>query len=460
MKITPAQSSCQTLCEEMYNLFKMKRGRWLSKLLLAAALLFSGCTSSGNSGDEETYAARVLPDLYSEYVYLEDADTGQVLIDTRSEEQMYPASMTKLMTGIVAIEHISDLSETYTITNEIMSGLIEASANRAGFLAGDSPTLEDLLYGTLLPSGAECARALAFYVSGSEEAFVDLMNEKAQELGMTGTHFVNTTGLHDDDHYSTCRDMAILMNYCMQNEEMIKILSTEYHTSVAVKHYPNGLGMENGVLQYINQTDPKYQNFDIPGFVCGKSGYTLEGLYTLASYATESNMNLILVDCHGYKEQHYPASIADAASIYNWFAEHYSRQTVYSQGDELTTVRVRDSSVSTLKVTCSETVTMDLPNDDNLHVVLDFPDTVEAGTKKGDPIGTLKIYDYDQLVYSQDYYAEEDCPQSFMGTVRTVLYEHAAWISLIGLGLIVLILALGNYHPKKKKKRIHSTDKK
>jgi len=417
------------------------------KAALAGMLLISGCRAGGKEeSGASAFAARELPSVLSEYIYLEDSDTGQVLWDARSTEQMYPASMTKLMTGIVAIEHIPDLSQKYMITDDIMAGLIEAQANRAGFLAGDEPTLEDLLYGTLLPSGAECARALAFYVSGSEEAFVDLMNQKAQELGMTGTHFVNTTGLHDDSHYSTCRDMAILMKYCMQNEEMVTVLSTLTHTSVPVKHYRKGLGMTNGVLQYINQENPLYQNFDIPGFLCGKSGYTLEGLYTLASSAEESGMSLILVDCHGYKEAHYPASIADAAAIYNWFREHYSRQTALTAGQQLGEVRVRGSSTRTLTVHAPETVTMDLPSDGNLHLVVNLPDTVNAGTAEGDVIGTVSLYDYDQLAYTADLHAEADCPRTLQGTLRTFAYElfvlHGRYVSAAGLLIIALIAGL------------------
>ena len=384
---------------------------------------------------------------------MEDADTGQVLVDIKGEEPMYPASITKMMTAVLAIEYSTDLSEVWPITDEIMEGLIEASANRAGYVSGDEPTVEDLLYGTLLPSGAECARALAFYVSGSEEAFVQLMNQKAQSLGMTDTNFTNCTGLHDDNLYSTCKDMAILMNYCMQNQEMVKVMSTLTYTSTPVKTYKNGLGMQNGVLQYINQTDSVYQNFDIPGFVCGKSGYTLEGLYTLASYATKGDMNFVLVNGHGYLEPHYPASIADAATLYNWFGEHYAKQTVLTAGDNVASVRVRNSSVNSIELTAPETVTMDLPNDDNLHIVYDVPDYVTASIKAGDTIGVIKVYDYDQLVYTANLTSSVSCPVTAHGTAMTFLYEHALWMSLTGLALITLILFLGNYRRLFSRKR-------
>lgn len=436
----------------------MKLTRQISNLFLTAALLFSGCISrtSDNSQDAESFAARQLPELYSEFVYLEDADTGQILLDINSEASVYPASITKMMTALLAVENSTDLSEVWPITDEIMAGLIEASANRAGFTTGDEPTVEDLLYGTLLPSGAECARALAFYVSGSEEEFVNLMNQKAQMLGMTNTHFANCSGLHDDSLYSTCRDMAILMSYCMKNQEMVRIMTALTYTSSPVKTYPQGLDMQNGVLQYINQTDTKYQNFDIPGFVCGKSGYTLEALYTLASSASEGGMNLVLVNCHGYREAHYPASIADAASLYNWFGEHYAKQTVLTAGDLAAEVRVRNSSVSSLKLIFPETVTGDFPNDENLHVVIQTPEYVNAAVTKGDIIGTVSVYDYDQLVYTVSLTSDVSCPVTSWGKITTFIYEHALWISVTGLSLIVLIIFLGNYQKlfrKRKKKR-------
>ena len=223
---------------------------WISVFLL------SGCTREipkAPQADPSTYKPMESLPLLCDYVYLINPDTGQTLIDRGSEEQMYPASLTKVMTSIIAIEEIPDPANiTIEFTQEMLDGLIAASANRAGFLPGDKPTALDHIYGDLLPSGADCSRALAFYIAGSEEAFVDLMNQKAEELGMNNTRFMNTSGLHDDDHYTTCRDMMTLYLYCMQNKTFMDILKTQVHISVPVDHFPNGLGMTNFVLMYIN----------------------------------------------------------------------------------------------------------------------------------------------------------------------------------------------------------------
>ncbi|MBQ1439798.1 MAG: D-alanyl-D-alanine carboxypeptidase, partial [Solobacterium sp.] len=381
-------------------------------------------------------------DLHCDYVYLIDPDTGQTLIDRRSEEQMYPASLTKVMTSIIAIEEIPDPENvTIEFTQEMLNGLIAANANRAGFLPGDEPTALDHIYGDLLPSGADCSRALAFYIAGDEEAFVELMNEKAAELGMHDTHFVNTSGLHDDDHYTTCRDMMTLYLYCMKNETFMDILKTQVHTSVPVLHFPDGLGMTNFVLMYINQADPQYQNYEIPGFIAGKSGYTIEGQYTLVSNAEINGMNLVMVNGHGYVEPHYPASIEDSATVYNWYREHFARQTPVEEGQVFGTVRVINAFGGVSEAVAAESFTSDLPSDENLHLYVDLPETVNAPLQAGDKVGTVSIYSYDQLVKTIDLVVNENRSANLFRKIQSGLYNYTNGRLWLGVILIVLILA-------------------
>src|SRR5699024_9607630 len=135
---------------------------------------------------------------------------GQTVEEKDEDVQIYPASMTKMMTAIVAIENLSDLNQTITLSQELFAPLYEEGASMAGFAPGDQVTAMDLLYGVILPSGAECCLGLAEQIAGSESAFADMMNAKAQELGMTATHFVTSTGLHDPEHYTTVRDLTKL----------------------------------------------------------------------------------------------------------------------------------------------------------------------------------------------------------------------------------------------------------
>ena len=148
-------------------------------------------------------------ELYSENALLIDLESNTVLVQKNADASIYPASMTKVMTVLVAAEHIENWDETFTMTQSIIDPLFLADASMAGFVHGEAVSMTELLYGAVLPSGAEATEALAIVTAGSEEAFAALMNEKAQALGLKDTHFVDASGLHDENHYTTLSDMAV-----------------------------------------------------------------------------------------------------------------------------------------------------------------------------------------------------------------------------------------------------------
>ena len=182
-------------------------------------------SETGESESENNVFSEInvdLEHLYSPYAILVELDSGNVIAEHNSEDKIYPASLTKIMTAVLAIENTDDLSQTVTLPYDIFEPLYEENASMAGFQPGEEATLKDLLYGILLPSGAECCMAFADRIAGSEEAFVDMMNEKATEIGMSNTHFCNATGLHNPDHYSTVKDISILLKYALQYEDFDK----------------------------------------------------------------------------------------------------------------------------------------------------------------------------------------------------------------------------------------------
>lgn len=189
-----------------------------------------------------------LDGLNSPHAILLQADSGEVLAEKDADSTIYPASMTKMMTALLAIEANQDLDTPVTLPEEIFPALQAQNASLAGFQAGETATVRDLLYGAMLPSGAECCEALAREVSGSEEAFVARMNQKAAELGMTGTHFCNPTGLHAPEHVSTVRDMARLTEAALQNETFRKLFTTERYTVPATNCHPQGFTMHSTLL--------------------------------------------------------------------------------------------------------------------------------------------------------------------------------------------------------------------
>lgn len=246
-------------------------------------------------------------DLMSDQAILVNLKTNEVIYEKDAHTRVYPASLTKMMTVLVGIEHMKD--EPITI-NIDYNALAKEGAAIAGFSNGEVVSYEDLLYGTMLPSGADAALMLAKVVAGSEEGFVQLMNEKAKELGMNDTHFSNVTGLHSDDHYSTPWDLAMLEKAALYNEDFKKIFSA--------KSYVTSSGNLTFTSRMFDRLDSSlFEGGEILG---GKTGYTKEAALCLASYATDGNQEYILVTTHANGSTYTPQyHVLDAVKTYDYF---------------------------------------------------------------------------------------------------------------------------------------------
>ena len=218
-------------------------------------------------------------ELYSSSAVLVDVQSGTVLAEKGMDEKIYPASMTKVMTLLVAAENLPDLDATFTMTQAIIDPIYLAGASMAGFVDGETVTMRDLLYGAVVPSGAEATEALAQAVAGSEEAFVAMMNEKAAALGLTNTHFMNTSGLHDENHYSTVREIALILQAALENETCAEILSAENYRASETEQHPDGLAMTNKFLYRV------HHEYSLGGaeITAAKTGYTAEAMNCCAS---------------------------------------------------------------------------------------------------------------------------------------------------------------------------------
>ena len=221
-------------------------------------------------------------ELYSSSAVLVDVQSGTVLAEKGMDEKIYPASMTKVMTLLVAAENLPDLDATFTMTQAIIDPLYLAGASMAGYVNGETVTMRDLLYGAVVPSGAEATEALAQAVAGSEEAFVAMMNEKAAALGLANTHFMNTSGLHDENHYSTVREIALILQAALENETCTEILSTENYRASETEQHPDGLAMTNKFLYRV------HHEYALNGaeITAAKTGYTAEAMNCCASAGT------------------------------------------------------------------------------------------------------------------------------------------------------------------------------
>lgn len=277
-------------------------------------------TPAQEDPDEKTYTPASVTDatktldleLYSENALLIDLESNTVLVQKNADARIYPASMTKVMTVLVAAEHIENWDETFTMTQSIIDPLFLADASMTGFVHGEEVSMTELLYGAVLPSGAEATQALAIVTAGSEEAFAALMNEKAQALGLKDTHFVDASGLHDENHYTTLSDMAIIMQAALDNPHCREVLTSVNHTSPATEQNPEGVAMTNRFLYRIRPQQTG--NVDIQA---AKTGYTAQAMNCCVSYGImENGRAAICVTAHAWTGDY---CIADHLALYGTY---------------------------------------------------------------------------------------------------------------------------------------------
>lgn len=258
------------------------------------------------------YAYELGDEVSSESVLLIDMKSGNTVCRKNPDVELFPASITKIMTAIVAIERLKDTSMLVTLNEDMFEYIERENASTAGFLAGEKVPAADLLYGTLLSSGAECSIGLARAVASTEQKFVALMNAKAAELGMKSTHYVNSTGLHDINHYSSASDTVKLVNYALKNELFRTIFTSKTYTTSPTNMRETGITLVSTTFRAF--TLAGYDNSYILG---GKTGYTGEAKLCLVSMAERGGREYLLVtfgagDGTNNKAYH----VFDAAGIY------------------------------------------------------------------------------------------------------------------------------------------------
>ncbi|MFL0166287.1 D-alanyl-D-alanine carboxypeptidase family protein [Candidatus Clostridium helianthi] len=236
-----------------------------------------------------------------------------IMMQKNSEEKIYPASLTKMMTAIVAIENLPNLKEEIKLNNSAFQGLYGQDASMAGFKPGEQVRAIDLLYGALLPSGAECCIGLANQIAGSEQNFVKMMNQKAAELGMKNTHFENATGLQNENHYTTVKDLSIFLSYALQNDTFREIFTSSRHSTPPTNKHPRGITFNSTMFEELNN-----QNITGGQILGGKTGYTDEAGLCLASLAKVGKQEYILISA-GAKGNHHTEqyNITDALAVYS-----------------------------------------------------------------------------------------------------------------------------------------------
>ena len=252
-------------------------------------------------------------EVNSKYCLLVNLATNEILINQGAYERIYPASMTKVMTCLIAAEQIEDLDAPFTVTREMEEYCLLNECSAAGFVGGETVPVKDLFFGTILPSGGEAAVALATAAAGDQESFVKLMNKKLKALGLSETaHFKNCVGIHHKKHYCTLADLAGIMKAAIENDWAREVLGTHVYETTHTEQNPQGLVLNNWFLRRIEDYDTKGR------VLCAKTGFTDQAGMCCVSYkVSDTGVPYICVTADTYSEWR---CIFDHIAIYSAYA--------------------------------------------------------------------------------------------------------------------------------------------
>lgn len=364
------------------------------------------------------------PTLYSEKAIVYDLDDKQVLFKQNENEQANIASLTKVITTIVAIENIDNLDDEVTITSEMMS-LVRWDASVAGLKINDKVTYRDLLYASILPSGADATNSLAILISGSVENYVKLMNELVNKLGLSNTHFANVTGLDEDGHYSSASDLQVIIAYCLENPLFKEIYTTrEYKLS-------NGLLVKSTIVKASEVGD-----INISRILGSKTGFTLGAGLCISALINSNDHNILLITLNApYKGDYY--NIKDAIYLASYLDSNYDKQVLINKDEIVKKINVKYSNIEEYNIKINSKIEKYLANDynkDNFKVIYDGLETISYKNHQGDKIGTLKVYYLDELLYEEDVILD--------GNITINKYIIISIIGILLVGMIIIIIII------------------
>ena len=379
----------------------------------------------GNIGTFGTYVlannTNSGPDINAESALLIDNKTNTVLYSKDMNRKMFPASTTKILTAILVLENHS-LDEKVTASyNAVMT--IPSGYSTASIQIDEVLTVEQLLELLLVHSANDAANVLAEYTGGSIDSFVAMMNTKINELGLSDTHFTNPYGLQDNNHYTTAHDLAIIMQYCLKNDDFRKIAG---QASCAIpstnKSEPRKYSSTNELLIAGNS------NY-YPNLIAGKTGYTSEAGECLVSAAYNDNLELVNVILNSNNR------FKDTRSLYNYGYTNFSIKNIVNEKDIITNVEVKNATKDTknLNLLVSEDIPVLANNSDDLSKIepqITLNSDIKAPIEDGQVLGKVS-YSVNGITYSTDLIAANNVEKS-----NFVLY------CLYGLGILILILII------------------
>nr|WP_326183547.1 D-alanyl-D-alanine carboxypeptidase family protein [uncultured Oscillibacter sp.] len=430
----------------------MKTKRFFSVFLLAALVMSLWAAPFAAADEAESPVLPEEPDIQCKAALLVDTNTGLPVYAKNEHQELYPASLTKIMTALLTLEAIEDgslaMGQEITATASALSGL-SADGSSANIQAGETMTVENLLYCMLVVSANEACNILAEAVSGSVSAFVAAMNDKAGELGCVNTHFANPNGLHDSQHYTSAWDMYLITKEAMTHPDFMRICDTATYTVPATNlsdartlhttNYLIGAWYSRG-----------YLNSDAHGI---KTGSTSEAGHCLVSSATHGSLSFISVVLGGDRVtlengEIRTYSFFDTNLLFNWAFDNFTYQTVVEGQTAIQEVPVSLSKIDHVLAVTAGDVEVLMPKvlspDDLEPNVTLLQETVEAPVTAGQKLGTMELR-YDGTVYATvDLLASNDVEASrlltFWRDVHLFFAKTSVRVALVVLAVLIVAL--------------------
>ncbi|MEG2600135.1 MAG: hypothetical protein RSA15_00315 [Bacilli bacterium] len=369
-------------------------------------------------------------DIESKNAILYNMNENKIIYSKNENEITKIASLTKIMTCLIAIENTKNLSEVVIMTKDMFKGLDEQNAYQVGLKVGDIVTKEDLLYTSFIASGADATMGLVLSITNSEEEYLKLMNEKATSIGLKNTVFKNTIGLDKEGQTSTVKEVAETLKYALKNETFKKIFETNSYTL-----------SNNKITVYssLKGTASKF-GISVPYIIGGKTGYTKEAGRCLASVAvdTTNNIKYLLVTTNASTT---PQHVTDAETIYNYYFENYKYHKVLLKDTEILNLKVNNSKIKEIKIKASQDYESYLDNSfdiKDIELVYKGKEEVDYKTKKGDNLGTLSIIYKDKNLKDIKITMPESVNFSIISFIFDNNIRKVIFISLIVIILIIM----------------------
>lgn len=373
-----------------------------------------------------------------------DAKTGNILFEKSSNANMYPASITKILTAALALEK-GDLNSVVKMSHKAIYD-IEPGSSNAGFLEDEELTLEQQLYALLLWSANESANAIAEHIGGTRDNFINMMNLKAAELGCQNTHFANPNGLHSPNHYTSAHDMALIAKYAMSNPKFREIVKTINYVIPPTNKMPKEKELHTKNQLLLSNT--RYYYKDAIGI---KTGYTSAAGSTLVSAASRDNIELISVVMNSPIEGYNSYMYIDSIKMFNYGFDNFYSKKVLNKDEIVSALRVKGSNKKIKAVAAEDAYVLLSKNEGTANVKTSKQfNIINAPVKKGDIVGTISFKANNKDLGKVNLVAYNDAPKALPGflsipkekTIITMLWFIIKWIIFLIIVFILFIMTL------------------